>query len=321
VSFEYAPHEDDMADPRGPSKPPGVTGAELDELRRELAAAREQIALLTADKDDSRRPGPVMTNVLAGFIVAGGLAILVVARERLQSNVPLMVWIGVSIGAALVSIATGQFLFEALTRLSGWSRAVAFVYVFLALVVVGWSVDALRRASGVAGMFGPQDTVMALITMGIASVTLMALQKVGWTGLLGCVASGASESSLGPCACENYGREVRSVRLTPTFTGPGASRRVPAEEPPTPPRDRQRKAVKRHTNVVGILPNTQGMVPTTRVQLTKHRGEWQVGRRYVSAASPASLSLIAATLAVLRDSQTRLSKGQSPYQGNGGHRC
>lgn len=78
---------------------------ELDELRGELQEAREEIARLKADrdKDRRRRPGPVMTIVLAGFIVAGGVIILGTATHGRMPDTPVLTWVAVSGAAGLAA--------------------------------------------------------------------------------------------------------------------------------------------------------------------------------------------------------------------------
>src|SRR4051812_45575100 len=93
-----------MTTPREPTEPPVATREEVDALRRELAELKAERAAA-----DSRRPGPLMTNVLAGFIVAGGLAIITVASYLLRTNIPLVAWIAISAATTVLTVLAGSF--------------------------------------------------------------------------------------------------------------------------------------------------------------------------------------------------------------------
>jgi hypothetical protein len=187
--------EDEMPDPKAPDKPPEVTRAELDELRRELAAARQEIAQLTPVKDDAPtpRPGPVMTNVLAGFIVAGGVGILAVASNLLRTNAPLLVWLVVSVAYGVgVGLVYDRWIEPRLTiepRLSSVAMAivVAVIAILVAGLMPGFVVGALLAIAiavmGSEDFLGGDETALFLM-FGVSAVigvlTHALLKRVGW---------------------------------------------------------------------------------------------------------------------------------------------
>jgi hypothetical protein len=171
-----------MADSRERVEHPEITRAELDELRRELQDAREQNALLTASQDDrcSFRPGPIVTNVVSGFIVAGGIAILVVASDILKTHAPLSVWLVLSgafgLGTTLIVDYSNRFPPKRANRV----LAIGAVGV----VVAGVVTTAIANATGAIGA-GESAGTMTYVSFGVGAVVALSLGVVSDLGWLG----------------------------------------------------------------------------------------------------------------------------------------
>jgi hypothetical protein len=169
-----------MADPRERVEHPEITRAEVDELRRELQDAREQIALLTASRDDrcSFRPGPIVTNVVSGFIVAGGIAILVVASDILKTNAPLSVWLVLSGAFGLVTTLIVDYSNRFPPKRANRVLAIGAVLV----VVAGVVTTAIANATGATGA-GESAGTMTYVSFGVGAVVALSLGVVsdlGW---------------------------------------------------------------------------------------------------------------------------------------------
>jgi hypothetical protein len=175
--------EDVMAAPAEPSEAPVVTRAELDELRRELQVAREEIAQLKADRDEDRRlrPGPVMTNVLAGFIVAGGIAILAIAANSLRTNTPLTVWVAASGATGLVATLILDY-----SNSLPLKRRNRVLVVGMGGVILAWVIASaiLRATVGSAEWDHGGDASMLNLSLVVGAVVGLSLRMMGALGWL-----------------------------------------------------------------------------------------------------------------------------------------
>lgn len=177
-----------MVDQQG-SMPPDCESirAERDELLRQLQAANVEIVQLKADKNDDRlrRPGPVMTNVLAGFLIVGAFALLVTAAYALRDLgyvTPFPVWLVLTVASGLAA----TLIFDNGHRLPQRPRnRVLRVISGLGVGFLAWFIAAfiLRAAVGEAQYTTGGDGGMmniCLIIGAVAALSLRAMGAFGW---------------------------------------------------------------------------------------------------------------------------------------------
>jgi hypothetical protein len=148
----------------------------LDELR-------EEIAHLKAERDEDRRhrPGPVMTSVLAGFLVVGGFVILVTADDSsrdLGYATPFPVWLVLTAATGLAA----TLIFDNRHRLpqKPRNRMLRFgiglgglvLALFVALVI-------LRAAVGEAQYATGGDVGMLTVSLIVGAVVALSLRAMG----------------------------------------------------------------------------------------------------------------------------------------------
>lgn len=169
----------------------GLEG-ELDELRRELAEIRAQNAQLQAEREEDRRrrPGPATTNVLAGFVVVGGLMILSMyfydlnglADKWPRPSIPLAVWVGISgaigLAATLVLANVNRLPITGKHRILriGIGIGGGFLALYVAFAVLRGAIGSTQYATG----GDPLMLGMSLIVGVVVALILRAMGAFGW---------------------------------------------------------------------------------------------------------------------------------------------
>ena len=178
-----------MPNPREPNTPPEVTRDELDELRRELQAANEEMAQRKADRDEDhpRTVGPITANVVAAFIVAGALGLLAFAASFLRTNTPFAIWVSVSTCAGIITAVFWDFAAKravqflrsgAVPRTRG--LAILLIMVGVASLVVFLILGAIITDVLSVGEDGRIMTWTSLAVGNLAGLTLGVLGGEGW---------------------------------------------------------------------------------------------------------------------------------------------
>jgi hypothetical protein len=164
-------------DERVPDETPEVTRAELDALRAEIAQLKA-----ARDEDGSRSPGPVMTNVLAGFIVAGGIYILATIFTNYGgTKTPLTVWV---VASGAIGLATA--LIVDYTNSLPLKRRNRILWIGMGGVILAWYVASLilRTTVGPAEYALGRDSSMLGASFFVGAVVALSLRAMGALGWL-----------------------------------------------------------------------------------------------------------------------------------------
>lgn len=165
----------------------GAIRAERDELSMALAATRQEITRLQVERNKANRPrpGPVMTNVLAVFLLIGAFAILVTAAyayRDLGYVTPFPVWL-------VLTVASGPaatLIFDNVHRLPQRPRNRALrASIGLGAGFLAWFVASLilRAAVGETTYATGGDVGMMLVSATVGAVTALSLRAMGAAGL------------------------------------------------------------------------------------------------------------------------------------------
>jgi hypothetical protein len=155
----------------------------LDELRRELQVASEEIAHLKVERGKDRRT----TNVLAAFIVAGGAIYLYNRTQSLMPYTAFLVWVVVSGAAGLAA----TLIFDNAKRLPlelerlEWIPAIVRTGIVTGIgiggVFLAWSGphQILRAVVGPAKYDTSGDAPMLTISLIVGAVVALSLRALG----------------------------------------------------------------------------------------------------------------------------------------------
>ncbi len=160
-----------------------VTRDDVDALRQELQSAREEITHLrrATGEEGPPHPGPVMTNVLAGFIVTGGIALLSVTSSVLRTNTPLVIWVvtGVVVGV-LMGIGDDRWWGTGKSdEMSNVGCAVQVIGISVVLAGVPWVLTQVTPIEHIIPDEGGQF-VMYFVSAVTGMAVYELLKRVGW---------------------------------------------------------------------------------------------------------------------------------------------